>query len=123
MRQFKVFALTAFVSTNFVAADDALTKTFLEEYPATAYLFKNGINIEKVQPESYDPAGTVAYQKYIDEIPVHGARVLVINDEDDFPTYVFDESSEDLRLDRSYPSIDEKLARFLPAQPTFSTDS
>ncbi|MAV55335.1 MAG: hypothetical protein CMJ28_05200 [Phycisphaerae bacterium] len=118
MQQFKVFALTAFVSANFAAADDALTKAFLKDYPATAYLFEDGIHIEKVQPESYDPAGTVAYQKYIDEVPVHGSRVLVINDEDDFPTYVFDESFEDLGLDRSYPSIDEKFARAIAESHT-----
>ncbi len=79
-------------------ADETSVRAHLMEAEPTAYLQNDASRIERIEPGKRVPADSIVFQKFIDDIPLHGGRVIVIENADGTVARVFDDSSEDLEL-------------------------
>ncbi|MFI4897674.1 MAG: trypsin-like serine protease [Phycisphaerales bacterium JB059] len=91
-------------------ADEASIRTYLAGAEATAYLQQDDTRLERIEAGKRDPAGAVVFQKFIGDLPLHGARVFVIENDDGSVAQVFDDSTENLRLRRGPVNIGADMA-------------
>ncbi len=81
-------------------ADEASVRAHLASGEATAYLQQGDSRIELVEPGKRAPSDAMVFQKFIGDLPLHGARVFVIENADGSVAKVFDDSTADLALRR-----------------------
>lgn len=79
-------------------ADEASVRAYLAQQASTDYLQQDTTRLELMQPGFDAPEDAVVFQKYIGDLPLHGARVYVIENPDGTVAQVFDESTEKLTL-------------------------
>ncbi len=91
-------------------ADETSVRAYLAQGEATAYLQEAGTRIVLMEPGKRDPAGAFVFQKFLGDLPLHGARVYVIENPDGTVAYSFDDSTEGLALRRGPVNIPQDLA-------------
>jgi len=100
-------------------ADEVSVRAYLANDRSTAYLQQNNAHLEMVEPTKGTPSDAMVFQKFVDDLPIHGARVFVIENADGTVSEVFDDSTEDLVLRRGAVNVAQDVAvdlaeRFLP---------
>ena len=106
------------------SADEATVREYLSYTEDTAYLQKGDFRIERLQFGPQVPIGSITFQKYIKDIPLHGARVFVFEEMDGLVAEVFDDSSEHLNLNMAKPTLAAADAeRLVEETITHATDS
>ena len=98
------FLLTS-VNCSIVAADESSAREHLSMSPATQYLQRDGFRIERADDKWTKPAGSMVFQKFLNDIPVHGNRVIVFEDSTGAVKNVLDDSLENLKLDSAEPAF------------------
>ena len=63
-----------------------------------------------VSGKSYDPPQANYYQRFVDRIPLHGARVLAESDGNNFVIPGLDQFEDPATFDATYPAISKNLA-------------
>ncbi len=81
-------------------ADEASIRAHLASDESTAYLQQNDYRIEPMAPGKRAPLDAVVFQKFIGDLPLHGARVFVIENPDGTVARVIDDSTQNLKLRR-----------------------
>ncbi|MEN0020241.1 MAG: trypsin-like serine protease [Planctomycetota bacterium] len=96
--------------SSYAFANETLVRGHLADTVATAYLQQGDNRIELVQQAGGDRPGEMIFQKFVDDIPLHGGRVFVLKNADGNVAQVFDESTEDVKLRREPMQITEPAA-------------
>jgi len=91
-------------------ADETSVRTHLANSDTTSYLQQNDSRIELLAPGKRAPMDAVVFQKFIGDLPLHGARVFVIENADGTVAQVFDDSTEGLTLRRGPAPIAQDVA-------------
>jgi len=91
-------------------ADETSVRAFLANNEFTTYLQQADHRLELVEPGRGDPENAVVFQKIIGDLPLHGARVYVIENADGSVTQVFDDSTEWLGLRRGPVNVAQDAA-------------
>lgn len=91
-------------------ADEGGVRAHLANGEATAYLLLGESRIEVVDADRHAPADAVVFQKYIEGLPLHGARVFVVENPDGTVARVIDDSTQNLTLRRGPVRIAERAA-------------
>jgi len=86
-------------------ADESSVRAHLESGDSTAYLQQTDTRIELIEPENLTSSDTMVFQKFIGDLPLHGARVFVIENPDGTVAQVFDDSTEKLTLLRAPANV------------------
>ncbi len=86
------------VLSGYCFADETSVRAHLANQTTTSYLQQDNTRLELMQPGFDAPADAVVFQKYIGDLPLHGARVYVIENADGSIAQVFDDSTEKLTL-------------------------
>ena len=81
-------------------AGEASVRAHLAGSQSTAYLQQGNSRIELMQAGHDAPSDAVVFQKFINDLPLHGARVFVIESDDGTVAQVFDDQTDDLMLRR-----------------------
>ncbi|MEM1183373.1 MAG: GC-type dockerin domain-anchored protein [Planctomycetota bacterium] len=97
-RRVTAVVVAAGTMTGLSFADEASVRAFLANDESTAYLQQNDVRIELMQAGKDAPTDAVVFQKFIGDVPLHGARVFVIENADGTVAQVFDDSTEQLAL-------------------------
>ncbi|MEZ6162822.1 MAG: GC-type dockerin domain-anchored protein [Phycisphaerales bacterium] len=84
--------------SGLAVADEMSVRAHLATNDSTTYLMQGGSRIELMEPGKDAPSDALVFQKYIGDIPLHGARVYVIENPDGTVSQVFDDSTEKLTL-------------------------
>ncbi len=93
--------------SGLAVADETSVRAHLATNESTTYLIQGGSRIELMQPGKDAPSDALVFQKYIGDIPLHGARVFVIENPDGTVSQVFDDSTEKLTLRRGPVNIEQ----------------
>jgi Zn-dependent metalloprotease len=91
-------------------ADETSVREFLASGEGTAYLQQGDSRIELTKPGLLASSDAMVFQKYIGDLPLHGARVVVIENPDGSVAQVFDESTEQLLLRRGPVNVSQVAA-------------
>jgi len=91
-------------------ADEASVRAHLATSEATSYLQKADTRLELMAPGRRAPMDAVVFQKYIGDLPLHGARVYVFENPDGTVAKVIDDSTENLILRRGPVNIAKQAA-------------
>lgn len=87
-------------------ADEASVRADLANAQSTSYLQQADTRIELIETEKNDPADAMVFQKFIGDLPLHGARVYVIENADGTIDQVYDYSTQGLILRRGQLNIE-----------------
>ncbi len=99
-------AITAAVLMSTLSyADEASVRAHLASAQSTAYLQQGEVRIELVEPGKGDPSDALVFQKFIGDLPLHGARVYVVENPDGSVARVFDDPTDQLVLRRAPVNI------------------
>ena len=101
LRTTGVALIVALWMSGLCFADEASVRAHLTSDEPTAYLQQGDSRIELIEPGKRAPSDALVFQKYIGELPLHGARVVVIENPDGTVSRVFDDSTRDLTLRRA----------------------
>lgn len=88
-------------------ADEASVRAELASAVSTSYLQQANTRIELIQNGKNDPAEALVFQKFIGDLPLHGARVYVIENADGTVAQVIDDSTKGLTLRRGQLNIEQ----------------
>ena len=91
-------------------ADEASVRADLVSGETTAYLQQADTRIELIEPGKNDPADAMVFQKFIGDLPLHGARVFVIENADGTVAQAFDDSTQELTLRRDQLNFEQGAA-------------
>ncbi|MEO1717687.1 MAG: GC-type dockerin domain-anchored protein [Planctomycetota bacterium] len=91
-------------------ADESSVRAHLAQDESTAYLQQAGARLELLPPENMLAADVFVFQKFVGDLPIHGARVIVVENADGTVGEVFDDSTENLRVRPGLVTIDQGLA-------------
>lgn len=91
-------------------ADELSVRAYLVNDESTAYLQQGDTHIELVQPGKHAPGDAMVFQKFIGDLPLHGAQVVVIENADGTVAQVFDDSTEELTPRRGPVNIARDVA-------------
>ncbi len=91
-------------------ADAASVRAFLADDEATAYLSQGDFRLVPMEPGKDAPSDAVVFQKFVGDLPLHGARVFVIENADGTVARVYDDSTEDLRLRQPQVNVEQDVA-------------
>ncbi len=92
------------------AADEASVRAHLASGESTAYLQQGESRIELKQADHRTLADAMVFQKFIGDLPLHGAQVVVIENADGSVARVFDESTKGLTLRPAPVNIQQDVA-------------
>lgn len=87
------------------SADENSILEHLSNTENTAYLQQGECRIELLKSEQENSKGSFVFQKFINDLPLHGGRVVVFEKVDGFVGKVFDDSTERLELDFAEPRL------------------
>ncbi|MEM8757585.1 MAG: trypsin-like serine protease [Planctomycetota bacterium] len=87
-----------FCMTGLSFADEAYVRAYLASLESTAYLQQGEARLELMDAGGRAPSDAFVFQKFIGDLPLHGARVFVTENADGLVTRVFDDSTEGLAL-------------------------
>ncbi len=93
-----------------VIADEASVRAYLTNNESTAYLQRGDARIELLDTGARAPSDALVFQKFIGDLPLHGARVVVIENADGTVARVFDDSTERLAVRRNPVNFAEDAA-------------
>ena len=96
--------------SGFCIADEASVRADLASTESTSYLQQADTRIELIETGKNDPADAMVFKKYINDLPLHGARVYVIENADGKIDQVYDDSTQDLVLRQDALNIEEGAA-------------
>ncbi|MFK7888305.1 MAG: proprotein convertase P-domain-containing protein [Gammaproteobacteria bacterium] len=102
--------LVSTLSGRVATADENSVREYLAQQNSTAYLQQGETRIDRVAFESRTLQDAVVFQKYIQDIPLHGGHVVVFESSDGQVARVIDTSTEALKLNQNTPAIDAKTA-------------
>lgn len=101
-----ILGLTAgMLTTAYCFADETSVRAYLTSSETTAYLQQNDFRIELVAPGKLDQSDVFVFQKYIGELRLHGAQVIVLENADGSVSKVYDESTENLELRQGQANV------------------
>lgn len=86
-------------------ADEASVRAHLASNESTAYLQQEDSRIELTESPKGIPSDALVFQKFIGDLPLHGAKIIVIENADGTVSKIYDESSEELTLRRGPVNI------------------
>lgn len=112
---FRVFATAlagSFLLAGHAAADETSAREMLAKGASTAYLQTGDTRLERVEARQSLPDSAVVFQKYIGDVPIHGARVVVLEGAAG-AVEVLDESTENLVLIPGAPMLPSEDAALL----------
>ena len=92
------------------SADEHSVLEHLATSESTSYLQQGDFRLERVTARDSAPLGSVTFQKFIKDIRLHGARVVVFEGKDGSVQYVFDDSAEQLQLVPGKPALEAQTA-------------
>ena len=92
------------------SADEISVRQFLAKSETTEYLQQDDFRIERVTNPREIPAGSMVFKKFVNNIRLHGGKVTVFEEADGSIAHVFDDSSEDLKLNFAKPAINSDAA-------------
>ena len=95
---------------NFLSMAPTLGQDFGSEAPRPDDRLNKKSSIQLVVGKSYDSPQTNFYQRFVEEIPLHGARVVAESDGDDFVIPGLDQFEDPDTFDATYPVISMDLA-------------
>ena len=104
-------------------ADEVSVRDYLSQNETTAYLQQKDFRLERVNEKREVPTGSIVFQKFIHDIPLHGGRVIVFEDANGQVEHVFDESSQQLKLNFSKPILASDRAEELVQETTDNATS
>lgn len=114
MMKFTVVALTFGLWMSGVClADEASVRAHLASDKSTAYLQQGDTRIELIETGQGASADTFVFQKFIEDLPLHGARITVTENADGTVSRVLDDSSEKLILRQAPVNIPQGGAEVL----------
>ncbi len=79
-------------------ADEASVRAHLDSAGSTSYLQQGESRLELIEPGKGFPSSALVFKKFIGDLPLHGARVVVIENADGSVAQVFDDSTKQLQL-------------------------
>lgn len=91
-------------------ADEASIRAYLAQDAATAYLQRGDVRIERVDTKG-GPNDAVVFQKFINDIPLHGGQLAVFESADGNVTRVVDDSTRGLRVRPETARLDATAAK------------
>jgi Trypsin len=91
-------------------ADEASVRAELANAQFTSYLQQADTRIDLIETGKNDPQDAMVFQKFIGDIPLHGARVYVIENADGTVAQVYDDSTQNLNLRRDQMNIEQGAA-------------
>ncbi len=91
-------------------ADEVSVRAHLANAEPTAYLQQDDSRIELMAPGKRAPLDAVVFQKFIGDLPLHGARVYVFENPDGTVAQVIDASTEELTLRRAPVNVAQQAA-------------
>lgn len=95
---------------NFLSMAPTLGQDFGSEAPRPDDRLNKKSSIQLVVGKSYDSPQTNFYQRFVEEIPLHGARVVAESGGDDFVIPGLDQFEDPDTFDATYPVISMDLA-------------
>ena len=111
------------ISCGLCSADETSIRQHLTQVEATTYLQQGNFRIENIESKR-KPAGSTVFQKFINDIPLHGGRVFVIENSKGVVERVIDNSSENLKLDFTRPALGaDAVERIVEAANVLAIDS
>ena len=106
-------ALNSAFGQGFMSGDSAVTDELSQKS-----------SIQMVAGKTYDPALASYYQRFVDGIPLHGARVVAESGGNDFLIPGLDQFADPATFDSTYPAISKDLAATVAeANAEFPVDS
>lgn len=102
--------LASLATCQTCSADENSVLKHLSNTDSTAYLQQGDSRIERFVRTQENPKGSYVFQKYINDIPLHGGRVVVFENADGVVGEVFDDSSENLQLNFAEPKLNAEAA-------------
>ena len=97
--------LVSLATSQTCAADENSILEHLSNTENTAYLQQGECRIELLESSQEDSKGSFVFQKFINDLPLHGGRVVVFEKADGLVGQVLDDSTEHLELDFTEPAI------------------
>jgi hypothetical protein len=91
-------------------ADEASVRAHLASASSTSYLQQGESRLELIEPGKGFPSSALVFKKYIGDLPLHGARVVVIENADGSVAQVFDDSTKQLQLRQTPPRVSQAEA-------------
>jgi V8-like Glu-specific endopeptidase len=91
-------------------ADEASVRAGLASAQSTSYLQQADTRIDLIEKGKNDLEDAMVFQKFIGDLPLHGARVYVIENADGTVAQVYDDSTQDLNLRRGQLNIEQGAA-------------
>ena len=91
-------------------ADEASVRAYLANGDSTAYLQEGQSKLVRMAPGKDAPSDAVVFQKFIGDLPLHGARVFVLENPDGTVARVFDDSTENLTLRHGVVNVAQAAA-------------
>jgi|GEM_PF-1176540 len=113
LRLIGVALACSLMTTSLSFADEARVRAHLASGESTAYLQQGESRLELMAPGKRAPVDAVVFQKFIGDLPLHGARVFVIENPDGTVAHVIDDSTEDLELRRGPVNVAKEAAEDL----------
>ncbi len=110
LRQTVVALAGGLMMSGLCFADEASVRAHLASGEPTAYLQQDGFRIELMAPGKRAPMDAVVFQKFIGDVPIHGARVYVFENADGTVAKIIDASTEELALRRGPVNIAQDVA-------------
>lgn len=105
-----VAATVSLLMSGLCLADEASVRAQLANDPSTAYLQIGNSRIELVEPLQGAASDVMVFRKFVGELPLHGARIVVIENADGSVAQVFDESTKELTLRRGPVNVVQDIA-------------
>ena len=97
-------------SFDVCSADENSVLEHLAASERTSYLQQGDFRLERIKTRAEAPLGSITFQKFIKDIPLHGGRVVVFEGPDGLVKEVFDDSAEQLELIDVNPAMDAQVA-------------
>ncbi|MEQ8850170.1 MAG: trypsin-like serine protease [Phycisphaerales bacterium] len=91
-------------------ADEASVRAHLTDGASTAYLQQGDSRLELVEAGQRAPTDAYVFQKFIGDLPLHGAHVVVIENADGTVARVFDDSTADLTPRHGPANVPQDMA-------------
>lgn len=91
-------------------ADEASVRAYLTNGESTAYLQQGDSRIELMEPDRRASSDAMVFQKFIGNLPLHGARIVVIENANGTVARVFDDSTATLMPRRGPVNVPQDMA-------------